>query len=177
MTTLDALDTLAAEVFDGYLVKKDLAQQFRGQYPVPTYVGEFMLGRYCATTDADQIAAGLEMVQQSMKDRTVRAGEEELFKHRAREQGRVKIVDLLRAPLGVDALDDRAALDQRGPDLAISPLTDWPAQLLGGDDALRHGRVPGLVHRRRAGLHNGGLVGAQESPVADQELAVHDDGR
>ena len=53
MTDLDALDTLAAGAFDGYLVKKDLAQQFRGQYPVPTYVGEFMLGRYCATTDSD----------------------------------------------------------------------------------------------------------------------------
>jgi uncharacterized protein (TIGR02653 family) len=99
MTELDALDTLAARVFDGYLVKKDLAQQFRGQYPVPTYVGEFMLGRYCATTDPDEIAAGLEMVQQSMRDRTVRAGEEELFKHRAREKGRVKIIDLLRARL------------------------------------------------------------------------------
>lgn len=99
MTELDALDTLAAEVFDGYLVKKDLAQQFRGQYPVPTYVGEFMLGRYCATTDPEEIAAGLEMVQQSMQDRTVRAGEEELFKHRARDKGRVKIIDLLRARL------------------------------------------------------------------------------
>ena len=99
MTGLDELDTLAAEVFDGYLVKKDLAQQFRGQYPVPTYVGEFMLGRYCATTDSDEIAAGLEMVQRSMQDRTVRAGEEELFKHRARDRGRVKIIDLLRARL------------------------------------------------------------------------------
>jgi uncharacterized protein (TIGR02653 family) len=99
MTELDSLDTLAADVFDGYLVKKDLAQQFRGQYPVPTYVGEFMLGRYCATTDPDEIAAGLEMVQQSMQDRTVRAGEEELFKHRARDKGRVKIIDLLRARL------------------------------------------------------------------------------
>jgi uncharacterized protein (TIGR02653 family) len=99
MTELDALDTLAADVFEGYLVKKDLAQKFRGQYPVPTYVGEFMLGRYCATTDPDEIAVGLEMVQQSMQDRTVRAGEEELFKHRAREQGRVKIIDLLKARL------------------------------------------------------------------------------
>lgn len=99
MTDLDSLDTLAAEIFDGYLVKKDLAQQFRGQYPVPTYVGEFMLGRYCATTDADEIAAGLGMVQQSMQDRTVRAGEEELFKHRARDKGRVRIIDLLRARL------------------------------------------------------------------------------
>jgi uncharacterized protein (TIGR02688 family) len=58
-----------------------------------------MLGRYCATTDPDEIAVGLEMVQQSMQDRTVRAGEEELFKHRAREQGRVKIIDLLKARL------------------------------------------------------------------------------
>ena len=99
MTELDQLDQLAAGAFDGYLVKKDLAQQFRGQYPVPTYVGEFMLGRYCATTDPDEIAAGLEMVQQSMQDRTVRAGEEELFKHRARDKGRVKIIDLLRAKL------------------------------------------------------------------------------
>ena len=99
MNGLDSLDTLAADSFDGYLVKKDLAQKFRGQYPVPTYVGEFMLGRYCATTDPDGIAAGLEIVQRSMQDRTVRAGEEELFKHRAREKGRIKIIDLLRARL------------------------------------------------------------------------------
>ena len=32
------------------------------------------------------------MVQRSMQERTVRAGEEELFKHRAREKGRIKIL-------------------------------------------------------------------------------------
>ncbi len=104
MTALDELDQLAAEVFDGYLVRKDLAQQFRGQYPVPTYVGEFLLGRYCATTDPDEIAEGLAVVERSMKERTVRAGDEELFKSRAREKGRVKIIDLLRARL--DAKSD-----------------------------------------------------------------------
>jgi uncharacterized protein (TIGR02653 family) len=104
MTELDDLDRLASQAFDGYLVRKDLAQQFRSQYPVPTYVGEFLLGRYCATTDPDEIAAGLEMVQRSMQERTVRAGEEELFKHRARQKGRVKIIDLLRARL--DARSD-----------------------------------------------------------------------
>jgi len=99
VTELDALDVLAAEVFDGYLVKKDLARKFQGQYPVPTYVGEFMLGRYCATTDPDAIAAGLVLVEESMRDRTVRAGEEELFKHRARERGTIKIIDLIKARL------------------------------------------------------------------------------
>jgi uncharacterized protein (TIGR02653 family) len=104
MSELDELDRLAADVFEGYLVRKDLAQQFRGQYPVPTYVGEFLLGRYCATTDPDEIAEGLAVVERSMKERTVRAGEEELFKSRAREKGRVKIIDLLRARL--DAKSD-----------------------------------------------------------------------
>ena len=104
MSELDELDRHAAEVFEGYLVRKDLAQQFRGQYPVPTYVGEFLLGRYCATTDPDEIAEGLAVVERSMKERTVRAGEEELFKSRAREEGRVKIIDLLRAKL--DAKSD-----------------------------------------------------------------------
>ncbi|OBG23485.1 TIGR02688 family protein [Mycolicibacterium celeriflavum] len=104
MTVLDELDQVAAEVFEGYLVRKDLAQQFRGQYPVPTYVGEFLLGRYCATTDPEEITEGLAIVERSMKERTVRAGEEELFKSRAREKGHVKIIDLLRARL--DARSD-----------------------------------------------------------------------
>ena len=103
MSDLDDLDQLAGEVFEGYLVRKDLAQQFRGQYPVPTYVGEFLLGRYCATTDPDEITEGLAVVERSMKERTVRAGEEELFKSRAREKGRVKIIDLLRARLDTKA--------------------------------------------------------------------------
>lgn len=110
MSDLDDLDRLAAEVFEGYLVRKDLAQQFRGQYPVPTYVGEFLLGRYCATTDPDEIVEGLSVVERSMKERTVRAGEEELFKSRAREKGRVKIIDLIRARLDTKADEYKAEL-------------------------------------------------------------------
>jgi len=105
MMELDDLDRLAASVFEGYLVKKDLAHQFKGQYPVPTYVGEFLLGRYCATTDPEEIAEGLEVVRRSMSERTVRSGEAELFKSRARERGAIKVIDLLTAEL--DATSDR----------------------------------------------------------------------
>ena len=72
---LDRLDQLAAEAFPGYVVRKDLALKFRGQYPVPTYVGEFLLGRYCASTDPAEIAEGLEIVERQMRERTVRPGE------------------------------------------------------------------------------------------------------
>jgi uncharacterized protein (TIGR02653 family) len=118
VTELDELDRLAAEAFEGYLVRKDLAQQFRGQYPVPTYVGEFLLGRYCATTDPDEIAEGLGIVERSMKERTVRAGDEELFKSRAREKGKVKIIDLLRARLDAKADAYKAEL----PSLQLSDI-------------------------------------------------------
>ena len=99
MPELDELDRLTADSYEGYVVRKDLAHKFKGAYPVPTYVGEFLLGRYCATTDETEIQEGLEVVERLLRDRTVRAGEEELFKSRAREQGTIKIIDLVQARL------------------------------------------------------------------------------
>lgn len=102
--TLDHLDQLAASVFDGYLVRKDLVRKYSRQYPVPTYVVEFLLGRYCASIDEKEIAEGLEIVEKQLRDRTVRTGEEELFKARARESGTVRLIDIVRARL--DAKND-----------------------------------------------------------------------
>jgi len=101
---LDALDRLAAEAFKGLIVRKDLVRQFRGQFPVPTYVVEFMLGRYCATTDEQEIAEGVELVRGQLTSRTVRAGEDELLKSRARETGAVRVIDIVTARL--DAKSD-----------------------------------------------------------------------
>lgn len=101
---LDSLDQLAASVFEGYIVRKDLVRRFKGQYPVPTYVAEFLLGRYCSSTDEEEIAEGLQIVERQMRERTIRAGEDELFKHQARERGAVKIIDLITARL--DAASD-----------------------------------------------------------------------
>ncbi len=104
MMELDRIDRLAAETLEGYLVRKDLVRTFSRQFPVPTYVVEFLLGRYCASIDAEEIQEGLEIVQRQLKSSTVKAGEEELFKARAREQGSVKIIDLVTARL--DAKSD-----------------------------------------------------------------------
>src|SRR2546426_11194403 len=95
----DDLDKLGSSAFQGYLVRKDLVRKYARQYPVPTYVVEFLLGRYCASTDEKEIAEGLEIVEKQLQDRTVRTGEEELFKARAKEQGSVKLIDIVRAKL------------------------------------------------------------------------------
>jgi ATP-dependent Lon protease len=96
---LDQLDRLAAKSFEGYLVRKDLVRKYSRQYPVPTYVVEFLLGRYCASTDEQEIEEGLTIVERQLADRTVRTGEEELFKARARDLGAIKLIDVVRAKL------------------------------------------------------------------------------
>ncbi|OJF91485.1 peptidase [Rhizobium sp. 58] len=96
---LDELDKKAASAFPGHIVRKDLVRRFRGQFPVPTYVVEFMLGRYCASTEPGEIEEGLQMVQSQLSDRTVRAGEEELFKSRSRDRGAVRVIDIITARL------------------------------------------------------------------------------
>jgi ATP-dependent Lon protease len=96
---LDKIDQLSAKAFEGYIVRKDLLEQFRKTYPVPTYVIEFLLGRYCATTDEEEIKEGLEIVKRQLQDRTVRPGEEEYFKSKAREKGAVKLIDIITARL------------------------------------------------------------------------------
>ena len=99
---LDTIDQSGAKAFEGYVVRKDLVRKFKGQYPVPTYVAEFLLGRYCATTDEEEIQEGLQIVERQLRDRTVRAGEEELFKARAKAKGTVKVIDLITAKLDTD---------------------------------------------------------------------------
>jgi len=96
---MDGLDQLAADAFRGLIVRKDLVRQFRGQFPVPTYVVEFMLGRYCATTDEEEIAEGLEIVRNQLSSRTVRAGEDELIKSWAKETGSARVIDIITARL------------------------------------------------------------------------------
>ena len=132
---LDHLDRLAEEAFKGYIVRKDLALRFRGQYPVPTYVGEFLIGRYCATTDEGEITEGLEIVERQMRERTVRPGEEELFKSRARELGTVKLIDQITIRLDSYTDSYLATL----PSLRLSDARFNPEMIRGNERLLTGG--------------------------------------
>ncbi len=132
---LDDLDRKATAAFDGYVVRKDLVRTFSRQFPVPTYVVEFLLGRYCATTDETEIQEGLEIVQKQLGSRTVKAGEEELFKARAREQGTVKIIDNITARLDASSDSYVASLPSlRLKDVRITPemVKEHERMLTGG---------------------------------------------
>ena len=154
MLELDDLDTRAASVLGGYLVRKDLVRTFSRQFPVPTYVVEFLLGRYCASTDPEEIEEGLEIVQRQLQSRTVRAGEEELFKARAREDGEVKLIDLITA-----------RLDNRGDYLATLPSL-----------RLSDVRIPGELVNQHERMLTGGFH-AELSLTFDLAIAQEPRGR
>ena len=113
---MDRIDQIVTEHLEGLVVRKDLADKFRGRFSVPTYVGEFLIGKYCATSDEEEIQEGLEQVERLLSRRVVRTGDYELFKAHAREKGTVQIIDIIRAKL--DARRDEYVAEL--PSLQIS---------------------------------------------------------
>jgi ATP-dependent Lon protease len=130
---LDNIDQISAKAFEGYVVRKDLLENFRKTYPVPTYVIEFLLGRYCSTTDEQEIAEGLEIVKRQLQDRTVRAGEEEFFKSKAEKEGTVKIIDIITAKV-----DDKGNYNADIPSLRLSKVR-IPSDMVYANDRMLTG--------------------------------------
>ena len=59
---MDALDQKLNSAFDGKVVRKDLLHRIKKGTNVPTFVLEFLLAKYCASNDPDEIQAGMEAV-------------------------------------------------------------------------------------------------------------------
>jgi ATP-dependent Lon protease len=132
---LDSIDTIATKAFEGYVVRKDLVRKFKGQYPVPTYVAEFLLGRYCASVDDEEIAEGLKIVERQLGEKTVRAGEHELFKARAKDKGHVKLIDIITARLDAATDSFLATL----PSLQLKDVRISPEMVHGNERMLTGG--------------------------------------
>lgn len=130
---LDNLDQISARAFEGFIVRKDLLENFRKTYPVPTYVIEFLLGRYCSTTNEQEIQEGLEIVKRQLQDRTVRAGEEEFFKSKAEKEGKVKIIDIVTAKV-----DDKGNYNADIPSLRLSKVR-IPSEMVYANDRMLTG--------------------------------------
>jgi len=63
---LDALDQKLLAAFAGKVVRKDLLHQIKGGENVPSYVLEYLLGRYCASDDEAEIQAGIAAVKDTL---------------------------------------------------------------------------------------------------------------
>jgi ATP-dependent Lon protease len=135
VTALDALDQKLLDQFPGKVVRKDLVTPLKGEYQVPNYVLEFLLGRYCSSTDEDVIAGGLKEVQRILTENFVRSEQAPHIQSLIRERGRYKLIDKVKARLSPK--EDRywAELVQlRVADASIpdDTVSRHPRLLLGG---------------------------------------------
>lgn len=71
--------------FAGKIVRKDLTKMIKEGANVPVYVLEYLLGMYCATTDDEAIATGIDSVKRILAENYVRPDEAEKVKSKVRE--------------------------------------------------------------------------------------------
>ena len=96
---LDALDHLATEAFPGMVVRKDLLRRMRSSFGVPAFVIEFLLGKYCASTDDAAINEGLEFVRETLASKYVKPDERESVKSAIKQHSTYEIIDKVSVKL------------------------------------------------------------------------------
>lgn len=71
----DGLDDKANRVFAGKVVRKALVRKVKVGANVPVFVLEYLLGKYCASSDEMAIQMGLQVVNDALADNYIRPDE------------------------------------------------------------------------------------------------------
>jgi len=96
---MNDLDKKLSEFFPGSIVRKDLVNNVKGNAIVPTYVLEYLLGQYCATTDEESIKSGIETVKEILRKHYVHRSDSRLVKSIIKEKSKHKVIDKISVEL------------------------------------------------------------------------------
>ncbi len=100
---MNALDQKINQWFPGLVVRKDLVRTVKGNAIVPSYVLEYLLGQYCATSDEATIQTGIETVKEILRKHYVHRNEAGLVRSNIKEKGRYKVIDKIAVALNEKA--------------------------------------------------------------------------
>lgn len=89
----DALDAKLTQTFAGKVVRKDLLHQIKGGENVPSYVLEYLLGKYCASDEESEIRTGIEAVKETLKTNYFRHDEANKAQSLVEQHGRHRFID------------------------------------------------------------------------------------
>lgn len=93
------LDHKLLDLFQGYVVRKDIVRSLKGQSNVPVFVLEYLLANSCSTDDPIKIKEGVANVQRILRDHYVNPDEADLLQAKIREKGHHKIIDKIAVRL------------------------------------------------------------------------------
>ena len=89
----DDLDKKATGVFAGKVVRKDLLHQIKGGENVPSYVLEYLLGKYCASDNDEEIRIGVDAVKETLTTNYFRHDEANKAQSMVEQKGRHRFID------------------------------------------------------------------------------------
>lgn len=104
--------------FPGLVVRKDLVKLVKGNAIVPSYVLEYLLGQYCATSDEPTIQTGIETVKEILAKHYVHRNEAGLVRSNIKEKGRYKVID----KISVDLNDKKDVYEAQFANLGIKEV-------------------------------------------------------
>jgi len=93
VSLMDELDKKLNETFDGKVLRKDLLHRIKKGTNVPTFVLEFLLAKYCASSDQAELDAGMEAVLSSLQENYVRPDEANAAQSRVATKGKHRFID------------------------------------------------------------------------------------
>lgn len=92
-------DKKLLDLFQGFVVRKDIVRSLKGQSNVPVFVLEYLLANTCSTDDEEKIKEGVANVQRILRDHYVNADEADLVKSKIKNTGHHKIIDKISVRL------------------------------------------------------------------------------
>jgi ATP-dependent Lon protease len=95
----DALDDKVNQVFAGKCVRKDLVRAVKVGANVPVFVLEYLLGKYCASSDAAAIELGLTVVRDTLANNYIRPDEATKAQSKVKQKGRYTFIDKVKVRL------------------------------------------------------------------------------
>ena len=90
---MDRLDNKLNEFFPGKVVRKDLLHEIKRAVNVPSFVLEFLLSRYCASEDPEEVEEGKKAVLQTIEKSYVRPDESNKAQAIVEQKKRHKFID------------------------------------------------------------------------------------
>lgn len=95
----DSLDDKLNRLFAGKVVRKDLVRKVKVGTNVPVFVLEYLLGKYCASSDEMAIQMGLQVVNDTLANNYIRPDESVKAQSRVKEEGRFTFIDKVKVRL------------------------------------------------------------------------------
>ncbi len=115
---MNRLDQKINEHFAGLVVRKDLVKTVKGNAIVPSYVLEYLLGQYCATSDEPTIQTGIETVKEILRKHYVHRNEAGLIRSNIKEKGRYQVID----KISVDLNDKKDVYESQFSNLGLKKV-------------------------------------------------------